>query len=420
MVEMLPFCGTRYAAQYAKPQVFAPPYDVISPEMREYWASLDRYNIAHIDVSPAGAEPSWYEQAARQLRAWMEEGVLVTDQAPAYYAYEQHFQPHGTASYVRRGVFALIRLAPWGEGIYRHEHTRAAPRADRLNLMRATRAQLSPVFGIIDDPQLQLSGWLQTSRHPVVDYVDNEGVRQVFWPIDEPALVSTIRHFLSDKDIVIADGHHRYETALAYRDERRKLEQTPEGTQPYDYVLMYITTLQDPGLCILPTHRVITNGPVVPVEVLQEQLSSHLALRDAAVDQPLEDQIQALAHTGTVFGLYLNQQTRWICQFRPETAGISPQEAQSVLDVSILQQYVLEPCFGIDANALHASDRVAYTTSEAEACAMVDSGRAQAACILNATRLEQVWQTAHQLQTMPQKSTYFYPKLLTGLVLHIL
>ncbi|MCE5257723.1 MAG: DUF1015 domain-containing protein [Chloroflexi bacterium] len=424
MVETLPFCGIRYAPRFSKPEVFAPPYDVISAELRDTYTARDAHNITHIDVTPAGAGLDWYDQAASQLNSWIRQGVLAQDDTPMYYGYVQHFRLADQTTYTRRGIFAAVRLAAWGEGIYRHEHTRSAPRADRLNLMRATRAQLSPVFGMFSDPELQLSAWLQPPPAAAVNYTDQEGTQQIFWPLAAPSVIANIQAFLADKEIVIADGHHRYETALAYRDERRAAEGNPSRSQPYDYVLMYVTALQDPGLCILPTHRVVTISGMPSLPTLRQLLSANLAITDAAHDAPLASLIRPLDETGTAFGIYLGKGTRWICRLKDSSSGNSAQTSDSAdeqaLDVSILQDLVLEPCFGIDAGALQASERVYYTISEAEACARVDSGQAQAAFILNPTRLAQVWQTARQLQTMPQKSTYFYPKLLTGLVMHTL
>ncbi len=424
MVEMLPFCGIRYAPQFSKPEVFAPPYDVISAELRDAYTARDAYNITHIDVTPDGAGLDWYGKAAGQLNFWIQEGVLARDDTPMYYGYVQHFRLADQTTYTRHGIFAAVRLAAWGEGIYRHEHTRSAPRADRLNLMRATRAQLSPVFGMFSDPELRLNAWLQPPTDAAVNYTDQEGTQQIFWPLADPSVIANIQAFLADKEIVIADGHHRYETALAYRDERRAAEGNPPRSQPYDYVLMYVTALQDPGLCILPAHRVVTTSEMPSLPTLRQLLSANFAITDAADDAPLAKLIRPLGETGTAFGIYLGKGTRWICQLKSSPSGNSAQVSDSAdnqpLDVSILQDLVLEPCFGIDAGALQASERVYYTISEAEACARVDSGQAQAAFILNPTRLAQVWQTARQLQTMPQKSTYFYPKLLTGLVMHTL
>jgi uncharacterized protein (DUF1015 family) len=257
MAETLPLYGWRYAPAYNRPAVYAPPYDVISTAERAELVARDPHNIANIDVTPAGAASDWYSQAGERLRSWCAAGVLVREERPAYYGYIQHFRLADGRAHTRRGLFGAVRLVEWGQGIFRHEHTRSAPRADRLNLMRATRAQLSPVFGMISDPELRLARWLQPPQQPEVDYIDQEGTQQIFWPITDRTAIDAIRNYLAPRDIVIADGHHRYETALAYRNERRNAANDLSQPQPYDYVLMYLAAVEDPGLVILPTHRVI-------------------------------------------------------------------------------------------------------------------------------------------------------------------
>lgn len=416
MPEILPFRGLRYSDEYTRPTVFAPPYDVISPADREHFTATDAYNITHIDVTPIPTPDDWYNTAAARLLAWRRQGVLTMDHAPAYYGYLQQFSLADGSQHSRKGVFAAVRLAEWGAGIYRHEHTRAAPRADRLSLMRATRTQLSPVFGMISDPELRLAALLVPPAAVPVDYVDQEGTRQVFWPIFDPDITAAIKQVLDDKEIVIADGHHRYETALAYRAERRAEDGDPTQPQPYDYVLMFLTSVQDPGLCILPTHRVIkTVDRQLPANLLS-RLAERFEVLPAEGAASLEQQLMAFAGRANAFGLYLGGSARYICVWRkPEDASSGILES---LDVSVLLREILEPLFNIDADALKAGDRVEYTISEAQACASVERGEAQAAFILNPTLLSQVWDTARALQTMPQKSTYFYPKLLTGLVIY--
>ncbi|MHB1354810.1 MAG: DUF1015 domain-containing protein [Anaerolineae bacterium] len=425
MVETLPLRGLRYAPTHNQPTVFAPPYDVISPVARAELVARDQYNIAHIDVTPAGAALDWYIQAREILDSWRQTEVLIGEDAPAYYGYVQRFRLADGSVHVRRGLYGAVRLAEWEQGIFRHEHTRAAPRADRLNLMRATQAQLSPVFGMVSDPEGQLMRWLQVPQMPVVDYVDQEGTQQVFWPITDAANIAEIRAFLAPRDIVIADGHHRYETALAYRNERHTAVGNTEQPQSYDYVLMYLTAVEDPGLVILPTHRVIAAKPSIDAQTLLAQLAANFQITPVTKGESLETAIDHASDLATAFGLYLGNDSRWTLRLRGPANAQRPTNPAvpddlAHLDVSVLQNLILEPCFHIDSAALTQGEYVRYTISESEACSWVDEGQAQAAFILNPTSLQQVWQTARHLVTMPQKSTYFYPKLLTGLVIHIL
>lgn len=423
MAETLPLRGLRYSLAYNRSTVFAPPYDVISTDSREDLLERNPVNIAHIDATPAAAASDWYKQAGEQFRSWRRTGVLVTDDVPAYYGYVQHFQLADGSRHTRRGLFGAVRLAEWGQGIFRHEHTRSAPRADRLNLMRATRAQLSPVFGMVSDPEGRMAHWLRVPSCPAVDYQDQEGTQQIFWPITETAIIAEIREFLTPRDIVIADGHHRYETALAYRN--KQCISALALPQPYDYVLMYLTAVEDPGLIILPTHRAVTTDSKIEPQALLTNLGISFEIMPVARDETLECAVRRQKAASVALGLYLGADSRWALRLRnPEYTlrATSPQETADLagLDVSVLQNLILEPCFHINTADLAQGEWVRYTISESEACAWVDSGQVQAAFILNPTSLQQVWQAARQLVTMPQKSTYFYPKLLTGLVIHAL
>ena len=425
MAETLPLRGLRYAPNYNRPVAFAPPYDVISTDARAELIARDPFNIAHIDVTPAAATPDWYTQAGEQFRSWRQTGILVSDDVPAYYGYVQHFHLADGGTHTRRGLFGAVRLADWGQRIFRHEHTCSAPRADRLNLMRATQAQLSPVFGMVSDPEGRLADWLQVPQCPTVDYLDQEGTQQVFWPITEAAIIAEIREYIAPREIVIADGHHRYETALAYRQERRAAASDTALPQPNDYVLMYLTAVEDPGLIILPTHRAITTDSRVDIQALLAELAASFDIIPVTSIETLECAIRRPSALPMAFGLYLGADSRWALRLRNLACAqraTDPQVSADLagLDVSVLQNLILEPCFHIDAAGLAQGERVRYTISEGEACGWVDIGQAQAAFILNPTSLQQVWHTARHLVTMPQKSTYFYPKLLTGLVIHVL
>ncbi len=312
-----------------------------------------------------------------------------------------------------------------GEANLRHEHTRAAPRADRLNLMRATRAQLSPVFGMISDPKGRLTQWLQAPQVPAVDLLDQEGTRQIFWPITDTNTIAELQEFLAPCDVVIADGHHRYETALVYRDERHNAIGDASHPQPCDYVLMYLGSGQDTGLVILPTHRVISAEPRIDTQTLLTRLALDFDITPAANSQSLASAIRRITAISPSFGLYLGRNSRWVLRLRDSQAAQQPESLTggadlAELDVSVFQHLISEPCYHIDTDGLAQSERVRYTIFENEACDWVDAGQAQAAFILNPTSLQQVWQAARNLVTMPQKSTYFYPKLLTGLVIHAL
>lgn len=424
MVEVLPFQGLRYSPAYTRATVFSPPYDVIDAAQRQRLAAQDPRNVVQVDLRPATAGEDWYAQAAATLQAWLSDGTLLRDPTPCLYGYRQFFHlPGESAPRVRNGFFAGVRLAPWGQGIYRHEFTRVGPRADRLKLMRATQTSLSPVFGMYHDPDGCLAAYLEPPQQPLVDVTDDEGVRHIFWAITAPDVLAAITAAMSTRDIVIADGHHRYETALAYRDERRAAEGDPPATQPYDQVLMYLAAVEDPGLEILPTHRVIHGDGPLDAAALLGALAADFEVAPAPAGISLTAAIaRAARESDTIaIGACLGPDARYVLRLRSrerarQAAGAQVAAELADLDVVVLQSMVLAPHLGITAEVLAHGERVWYTIDEAAACADVAADRAQAAFILNPTALEQVWQSASRGVTMPQKSTYFYPKLLTGLV----
>lgn len=418
MVEVIPFRGLRYAE--IKASVLAPPYDVISPAQRRQLLEADPFNIVRVDLGPTPTPPEWYAEAAEILARWIAAGVLVREERLVLYGYQQHFTLADGHRRVRTGFLGRVRLVEWGQGIHRHEHTRVGPRADRLRLMQATQAQLSPVFGLYRDPEGALRRWLEPPAQPWYDGVDAEGVRHIFWPLDDPAAVAALVEGMRPKEVVIADGHHRYETALAYRAERRRTEGDPPTPQPYDYVLMYLTALEDPGLAILPTHRVLSHVP---------DWDRNRFLASCAQDfdlLPLQDgslgAAAAEAARGTVaLGLELGPGGAWVLRLKDlqrARRAAGPAADLAELDVCVLQNLILAPLLGITPELLATGELVHYTIHEEEARAAVRRGEAQAAFILNPTRLDQVWQAACRGVTMPQKSTYFYPKLSTGLVIN--
>jgi uncharacterized protein (DUF1015 family) len=282
---------------------------------------------------------------------------------------------------------------------------------------------LSPIFGLYRDPDRDIARWLEPPAHPALDFQDDEGVRHLLWPIEDAEAIAGIVRGMSSREVVVADGHHRYETALAYQAEQRAAMGDPAQAQPYDYVLIYLTATEASGLCILPSHRVVSGEPAPQGERLLQVLG-----RDFDV-QPLDgsrslSQATAEAARGTVaIGISLRGTGSWVLRLKDleiahRAIGGCGSDDLAELDVCVLQNLILGPHLGISPEVLATTERVSYTIHEEEACARVRRGEAQAAFILNPTTTEQVWQAAQRGVTLPQKSTYFYPKLLTGLVLN--
>jgi uncharacterized protein (DUF1015 family) len=423
MVEILPFRGLHYSPPYIRASVFAPPYDVISPAERQAYAEGNPHNIVRLILGAQPGDQTWHAQAAATLAEWMASGVLERDAAPALYGYRQEFALADGRKYTRTGFMGRLRLAEWGDGVHRHERTKLGPRVDRLALMRATHANMSPVFGLYPDPEGKVGRWLEPPANPLVDVQDGDGVRHVFWRIEDPAVVQAISGAMAERDVVIADGHHRYETALAYRAERRAADGNPDQPQPYDYVLMYLTALEDPGLVVLPTHRVISGDLPSEGRSLLDALSVDFELSPVGEQDSLGRAIADAADGTVAIGACLAESGCWLLKLRDlerarVAAGDRVPDELATLDVCVLQNLILEPHLGIGAEKLATGEQVTYTIHEQEARKLVAGGEARAAFILNPTSVERVWRAARQGVVMPQKSTYFYPKLLSGLVLN--
>ncbi len=409
MVDIAPFRGLVYRADLANAPVYAPPYDVIDPLEQRSLLDRHEFNVVRLVLPGPFDRGDWHRDAAGTLESWREGRVLVCDRTARLYGYQQRFRLSGGKERVRTGFVARVRLAPYGRGIHRHERTTVGPREDRLRLMRATRANLSPVFGLYRDPEGSLQRWLTPPQKVSVD-VSLAGVREVFWPIVEPDAIRALVAGLQTRDVVIADGHHRYETALAYQEERRAAEAVGETVHGYDYVMMYLAAVDDPGIAILPTHRVVAGIDMPDESRLLEQLGHDFGVeRVGDVAAPLGERTNG----SVTIGMYLGRGRGYLLHPREERVG-----NRDDLSVSVLQERILAPHLRISMDELATGASVSYTTDAAQACRWVDAGQAHAAFLLQATPLDRIWQSAVEDSVMPQKSTYFYPKLLTGLVLN--
>ncbi len=418
MAQFLPFRGLRYTSQTDLSAVICPPYDVIKGDARAQLLQRDAHNIVAVELAaPHGetATSDQYQSSADLLSQWVSEGVLTRDDS-SYYLYEQEFALPGTAQTVkRRGVIGALTLEEFGQGVQPHEHTLSGPKADRLNLLRATQTNISPIFGLIADDDawigLLLESVAVTEPHGVA--TDGEGTVHRLWKITDDETVNGIEAGFENESILIADGHHRYETALNYmREEQEKAGEAWTGAEAANGVMMMCVSMADPGLIVLPTHRLVKNVEPEKVAALPESLKGSFDV------EPLEGGAatlsSALAGEGGAakLGLHLPGQSYLLTQ--REAASDSALEA---LDVSVLHDQILGRELGIDADKLAAGAHVSYTIHAAEAIEKVESGEAQAAFLMRATPAKQVAEVAASGAKMPQKSTYFYPKLMTGIVL---
>lgn len=425
MAEVRPFRGVRYdiAKVGALSDVVAPPYDVIAPALQDELYRRSPYNSIRLELTrdEAGEAPeAKYARAAETLKGWRREGILVEEPHPAFYVYEQTFEAEGQ-TFVRTGFFARVRLERFGEGkIYPHEQTLSGPKADRLNLYRATGYNLSPVFGLYPDAE---NAALRAAREGIADRtplesVDHNGVINRLWPVLDQRAHTMVQGLMAEHPVFIADGHHRYETGVAYRDELAAQGKLSGDDDPANFILMMLVSMSDPGLQILPTHRLINGLEGITAEQVIERLSPHFEVqRVADVDAAWAfieeggDQ-DRLAFGTRADGAWLT--ARLISDEAMDKLAADHSPEWRSLGVSILHVLVTgELLKGLGT----PSFRYVHTLDEVRDDAKAAGGYDLAALVPPAG-MDHVAAIASQLEKMPPKSTYFYPKLLTGLVLN--
>ncbi len=432
MAEIHAFRGYRYdlARVGNLSDVIAPPYDVIDAELQQKLYDRSPHNVVRLILNretPQDTETdNRYTRAAQCLRDWQQDGILVQDSARSLYVYHQDFEVEGRR-YTRKGVMARVRLEPLGEGrIYAHEETLSGPKADRLKLFHATGMNLSQIFGLFPDEAGEVQAKLDAAvgRALPIQAVDHLGVVSKLWPVSNQQAISAVAGLLGPKPVFIADGHHRYETALKYLEEKRHAGEVTGLDHPANFVLMMLVSMQDPGLVILPTHRLVSGVGDLRSEQVRSLLSPYFQVdqvgqgSDAAREtwEHIEaDAGQELLGFGTVAdGVWQ------IARFRApqEMARLAAEhsEAWRGLAVAVLQRIVLDqalPQAGL-------KPQVQYVHLLREVNDVVAARQCQLAVLVPPATMEHVAQIAGNLEKMPPKSTYFYPKLLSGLVFNSL
>ena len=423
MAQFLSFRGLRYDPQTTDlSQVVCPPSDVIKGDARDALLQKNSHNIVAVELAARYGETAsdaQYQQCAKILQGWVADGVLKQDDA-AFYVYEQEFSvPNSTQKLKRRGVFGALTLEEFGKGVQPHEHTLSGPKADRLNLLRATRTNTSPIFGLVKDDE----GWINELIKAIVlsaphaDFQTDDGIIHRLWVVRDDETVNSLEAAFENESVLIADGHHRYETALNYLREREN-ESEMSGSEGDSAVMMMCVSMEDDGLVVLPTHRVVKN---VEIANLKTKLGPFFDFHAQNSLQDLETALNDAPATQTALGLILPD-AFWLLSIRESESHLALMDATksaayNALDVSVLHGLILERELGIDAEKLAAGGHVSYTIHAADAAKAVQNGEAQAAFLLRSTPVAQVQAVADAGDKMPQKSTYFYPKLLTGLVL---
>ena len=431
MAEIAGFQGVVYdTARVDGSRVLAPPYDVIDDAARAELAARDPHNCVRL-ILPEGEGASKYDEAARTYASWLDEGILRRDSAPAIYRYNQEFTSRelGGETITRRGFIAAVRLHPFDEGvILRHERTLKGPKLDRLRLMRATQAQLSQVFGLYADPEARVDRALsEVEREPPhLDGRTDDGTRHVMWRVTDPRILAEVSAALSPEPIYIADGHHRYETLLALRDELAASRGGQLGPRsPARFGAMFLANLDDPGLVVLPTHRLVHGLADFDADAMLARAAEHFDVSSARADDAaaVRDVLSKSGETRPTVAVALPGREEIAIlalrsDFAPDAAGLSGPRAVTRLDVTLLHELILERVLGVDREAQEAQTNLRYVKDTAEALARVRAGEAQVGFLLNATPVEHVRAVADAKEVMPQKSTFFYPKIASGIVMH--
>lgn len=420
MALIRPFRGVRYnpAVVGDLQQVVSPPYDVISPEQQTLLHLRSSFNAVHLDLN-RNAER--YTTAARTLRDWLDRGALIQEQEPALYYYTQEFILKDGSRRKRTGVLTALRLEAFSSGIIRpHERTFEQAKNDRLALLRSCQTHLSPIFCLYSCPDWSVTQALAPAlaAPPLVTVRDDQDSIHQLWRVTDQALIAEVAAGVARETLIIADGHHRYETALRYRDERLAQGQST-GEEPFNYVLAYLTNAQEDGLVILPTHRLFRAAPLPSPQNLRAVLQrdfrvalfppAERAAFLAALRAPGPDRRIGCALAGA--GHY------WLLSFDERVAQKLPVSVPlRALDVSILHDVLFQRVLGLTPEV--QKQQLSYTIDEDEALHLVAAGQCRAAFLLNPTTVAQIERVCERGETMPQKSTYFFPKLLTGLIFY--
>ncbi len=428
MAEIRAFRALRYDPRRADPALaIAPPYDVISPDEQRALYERSPHNIVRVEYGEERPDDhpgdDRYTRAARDLQTWLSDGLLTRDREPSMYRYLQQFEWRGRLR-EREAVFAAVRLEPWESGVIRpHEHTLSAPKADRLALLRATRTQVSPAYGIFRPKPDVTQSFVWPYHGETLFDATADGQRHVLNAVSDPAGFLAFARRLAACDVYIADGHHRYETALAYRDEVRDGAREWTGDEPENFVLMALTRADDSGLLVLPTHRIVRAAPASEEQMARIEAAFGVEdLGDATVDEMLARIGSGAGTRFVAVGLRPGVMQMLTLRDRAAAQALMPTEqppAWKRLDVSVFQYAVLQAAFGIDDTALAKGESVTYTQDARAAYDAASSG-GNIAFLLNATPVDQVVAVADAGGRMPQKSTYFYPKLATGIVMYAL
>jgi uncharacterized protein (DUF1015 family) len=435
MADIRPFRALRYDSQrVSASDVVTQPYDKITPAMQDRYYAASPYNLVRIILGRRKPEDNTkdnvYTRAAAWAREWRQKGVLRQDASPSIYAYSQTFDSPCGGRFERRGFIGLGRVEDYSaKVVFRHEQTLAKPKADRLDLLRATRAHYEQLFLLYEDSG-EIDCLLATPLAPTIEVTDEYGVVHRVWQISDPTVIASVQGKMRDKSLVIADGHHRYETALNFRNECRAASASANGEAAFEFVMMTFINMNDRGLLVLPTHRVLHSLDSSSVDNFP---ASSRRLFEVEETDPALDAARATSllrergRAGTTFLAVTAQRTFLLHSLKPAAcellSGLSPR--QRSLDVVQLHKCLLEHVLKLSEESIRNQQNLSYVREASEALAAVrqnrgGKGAANIVFLMNPCPVEKVRDIALAQEVMPQKSTDFYPKLLSGLTAYAL
>jgi uncharacterized protein (DUF1015 family) len=441
MAIIKPFKGTYYNPEKVKiDKVITQPYDKIDSKLYQTYIKRDPYNAVRLilkgqEIISQPDDNNPYQIQAKLLKDWIKEKAFMQDPEEAIYSYTQEFSVYGHKK-KREAFIALGLLQNYQDGVvFPHEETLSKPKADRLKHLKATQTQFGLIFMLYEDPQYEISELLNSglsNQKVLFDFTDHDyGVQHRVWPVNDQGLYEEVIRRMKNKRLLIADGHHRYETALAFRDEMRKKHGGGEtGARPFDYAMMAFINLYDTGLTILPTHRLVTNVSDKVMMALTDQLRKDFRIERVQLPQEHRDEfilekMKRVNPNHHVIGLFYGAGEFVLLHYLQKALPqnrikMDRSEAWRSLDVAILHALILQDVLGIHEEAVRNESNLSYCREIEEALEAVDKGRAQLAFLLNPTQPEDVRDVAFGHERMPQKSTDFYPKLMTGLMLNVM
>ncbi len=416
MVELKPFKGIQYNKEKVEDMddVITQPYDKISEEMQEKYYEKNHYNYCKL-ILPI--EENRYEIASKRLNQWMEENVLQKEKNPGIYVYYQDYEVLGKR-YTRKGFVSAVKLHPFDEEVVLpHEETHKGPKIDRLNMLRATEKNLEAGFMLYSDEENTTIDLFDeiTTKEPLYEGTDELGVHSRVWKIEDEEKIKRVQEVLKDEQIVIADGHHRYETAVTYRDEMREKNPGYKDNEAFNWRMTYMVPVEDPGLNVLPGHRLLLNEEVEQKHL--EEMRKYFEVKELSDEEEevfLEDNDDissfVLYDENRTLGLRLKDQEK-IDKFMSEEYS----EDYKNLDVVVLRDVIFEGIMGLEE--LHIDEDISYERWAEDSMDKVDKGEGSVAFLVNATKPEEVLNVAKNGERMPQKSTDFYPKINSGFMM---